>query len=225
MARRRLILMRHAETDYFAEPHIVHSNDTPLTGQGRVQARAAAVVLEGLAFDRVVTSGTLRTMETARIVVGDRFEPIESWAEFREIESGSLASLSSTARNEVFDSFLKGVAAPDSTLFGGETVGELLDRITSTMERLQRDDTWKSILLVSHGVANRAILSWALMNGKKKVLFGNLEQAFACINIVDFIDHDLVVRLSNYCPYDPLFGDDQRTTMERLRAQFRDSGS
>jgi broad specificity phosphatase PhoE len=220
MTRRRLFLVRHAETEYFTDPRTLHDQSTPLTANGRTQARAVADTLADIRFDRVITSGTVRTIETARIITAGAGENFETWSDLREIESGSPADLSPQEVNAVFSGFLKGVEKEESTLFGGETVGDLLDRVRSALERLRSGEGWNVALAVLHGVVNRAVLSWALTNGKQKVLFGNIEQASACINIIDLGDDDAVVRMVNYTVYDPVHANDHKTTMEHLLGKF-----
>src|SRR5207248_548314 len=80
-ARRRLYVMRHAQVRYFQG---VHPEQVVLTDEGRRQAEAAAEELSAIRFDRVVTSGLARTLETAGIVARGA-EP-EHRYELREIE-------------------------------------------------------------------------------------------------------------------------------------------
>jgi probable phosphoglycerate mutase len=61
------------------------------------------------------------------------------------------------------------------------------------------------------------VLSYALTG--ERVFLGNLEQAPACINVVD-VGPGFVVRALNYTPYDPLHGTGRSTTMERLLQQY-----
>src|SRR6476620_845489 len=91
--RRRLYLMRHGEVNYFeqgrpAPPEGVHLNE-----QGRAHAAAAALALADISFDRVVTSGLPRTLETAAIVLGARTPVVEIVPELREIRGGRLADI------------------------------------------------------------------------------------------------------------------------------------
>ena len=44
-------------------------DDVALTPEGRQEVHAAAAMLDEIAFDRVITSGLPRTVETARVVV------------------------------------------------------------------------------------------------------------------------------------------------------------
>src|SRR5207248_9816818 len=86
--RRRIYLMRHAEVRYFEG---VHPEQVVLTERGRVQAESAAAELRDVAFDRVVTSGLERTLETARIVAPG-LDPESRYA-LREIESGDISDV------------------------------------------------------------------------------------------------------------------------------------
>ncbi|HEX7582539.1 MAG TPA: histidine phosphatase family protein, partial [Gaiellaceae bacterium] len=63
--RRRIYLMRHAQVRYFG---VLDPEQVVLTEDGRRQAAAAADALAEVTFDRVVTSGLVRTLETASIV-------------------------------------------------------------------------------------------------------------------------------------------------------------
>jgi len=61
--------MRHAQVRYFEG---LDPEEVVLTEEGRRQAAAAAEALAGVTFDRVVTSGLARTLETAAIVAPGR---------------------------------------------------------------------------------------------------------------------------------------------------------
>jgi hypothetical protein len=52
------------------------------------------------------------------------------------------------------------------------------------------------------------------------MFLGTLEQAPACINVVDVGD-DWIVRAVNATPYDPAHRRTRSTTMEELWSQFR----
>jgi broad specificity phosphatase PhoE len=68
--RRRIYLLRHAEVAYFDEDgQPVAPDKVPLTPAGRHQAEQAGTALAGVRFDRVLTSGLPRTVETAHLVL------------------------------------------------------------------------------------------------------------------------------------------------------------
>jgi broad specificity phosphatase PhoE len=216
VTRRRLYLMRHAQVAYFDETgRPTDPDDAPLTEEGREQARAAAAVLAGLRFDRVVTSGLPRTLETARLVAPD-CEP-ESWPELVELRGGRLADIPEDELESAFTGAFRAVVPETTSFLGGETIGALFDRVLPAMERLLADATWDTVLAVLHGGVNRAILSHALLD--RRLFLGNFEQAPACINVLD-VGSDWVVRAVNVAPYDLVHAAGRSTAMERLLEQY-----
>jgi probable phosphoglycerate mutase len=216
VTRRRLYLMRHAHVSYFENGQPLRPDLVPLTPEGRKQARAAGELLAGIAFDRVLTSGLPRTVETARIVVPGR-EP-EAWPDLREIESGRLVEIPEDELEAAFVGAWRDVVPEQARFLGGESIAELLDRVLPAVDRLLADPGWDVALAVLHGGVNRAILSHALTG--ERVLLGNLEQAPACINVVD-VGGDWIVRAVNHTPYDPAHLRGRLRTMEELWQEFK----
>ena len=105
--------MRHARVAYFEDGRPLRPDLVPLTDEGLEQARAAATVLDGVGFDRVITSGLPRTLETAGIVAPNK-EP-ESWPELREIESGRLGDIPDDELERAFVETWRGVV-PEAAL-------------------------------------------------------------------------------------------------------------
>ena len=215
MQRRRLYLMRHAQVRYFdgVDPeHVV------LTEDGRAQAEAAATALKDVRFDRVVTSGLERTLETARIVAPER-EPEARYA-LREIESGDIRGLQPDEVQAMMTAAFRGVVPPETRFLGGETIGGFVDRVIPELEELQAAEDWDVMLLVLHGAVNRAILSQALTG--ERVFLGAFEQSPGCINVLDVgADGRWVVRGVNHIPYDPAHVHAPRlTTMEHLWQEY-----
>jgi probable phosphoglycerate mutase len=209
--------MRHADVAYFdADGRPMRPADVTLTPVGREQARAAAALFEGVRFDRVVTSGLARTIETARLVAPG-YE-LESWPELREVESGRLSEIPADELEEAFLGAFRGRLPEERRFLGGETIGALLDRVLPALDRLLADTEWDVVLAVLHGGVNRAILSHALTG--ERAFLGGFEQAPGCINVVDVGD-DWIVRAVNVTPADLLHRDTRKTTMEELFAQYR----
>lgn len=207
--------MRHAHVAYFADGRPLRPEAVPLTDLGREQARAAAAALAAVRFDRVVTSGLPRTLETAAIVA-PQAEP-ESWPELREIESGRLDAIPEDELERAFVEAWRDVVPEDARFLGGESVGSLLDRVLPAVDRLLADPGWDVVLAVLHGGVNRAILSYALTGGR--AFLGNLEQSPGCINVLD-AGGDWVVRAVNVAPSDLAYRARLRT-MEELWQEFR----
>ena len=216
MSRRRLYLMRHAEVAYFdADGRPFHADDVPLTTEGIAQAHAAAEALRGIRFDRLITSGLARTVDTARIVAPE-LEP-ERWPELRELTGGRLEDIPEDELELAFTHAFRARVPLDTHFLAGETVGSMIDRALPAIERLIADESWDAALAVLHGGVNRAILSFGLTG--ERMYLGGFEQAAACINILDIGD-DWIVRAVNYTPYDPVHAAGRSTTMERLLHQY-----
>jgi broad specificity phosphatase PhoE len=209
--------MRHGRVAYFEDGRPLDPVAVPLTTEGREQARAARELVDGIEFDRVITSGLRRTVETAAIVAPD-LEP-EEWPELREIESGRLADIPEDELERAFLDAWRDVVPEETPFLGGETIASLLDRVLPAVERLLADPEWDVVLAVLHGAVNRAILSHALTGGR--LFLGNLEQSPGCVNVLDVGDADWVVRAVGITPLDPAHRHGRLRTMEELWAEFR----
>jgi len=208
--RRRLYLMRHGAVSYFgADGRPVDPDAVSLNHEGRAQAEAARALLEGVAFDRVLASGLPRTLETARIVAPD--SALEEWLELRELRGDRLSGIPHDELESEFVHAFRGVVPNDKRFLGGETVGELFDRVLPALERLLADASWDTTLAVLHGAVNRAILSFALTG--ERMFLGHFEQAPGCVNVLD-VGEEWIVRAVNVAPLDLLHTSSRLTTME-----------
>ncbi len=226
--RRRVYLMRHGSVTYFdAAGKPVLPEMVPLNEQGRTQASAAGRVFadHAVRFDRVIVSGLPRTVETATRVLAETGQQIalEEWPDFVEIRGGKLAAIPDAALKEAFTGAFEGIAPEHKRFLGGESIGELMDRIHPAVDRLRADTEWDTVLLVLHGGVNRAILSYALSG--QRLFMGNIAQTAGCINVLDVGQDpaDWVVRVVNYSPPSQLQAESRGTTMEALFHQYRRS--
>ena len=88
MTLRRIILLRHGQTDYNVAGRMQGHLDSVLTAVGREQATAAAPVLAGLGPDRVVSSDLSRAVDTAEVVGAACGLPVKFDARLRETHLG-----------------------------------------------------------------------------------------------------------------------------------------
>jgi len=224
--RRRIFLMRHGDVTYFdATGRAIDPDSVPLNERGREEASAAGreFAAQNVHFDKVIVSGLPRTVETARRVLAEtgRNVEIDVWPEWEEIRGGKLSQLPSADTERAFLSVFDGVVPEHTAFLGGETIGELLDRVLPPVQRLRDDTSWDTVLLVLHGGVNRALLSHAITGGGR-AFFGHLSQATGCINALDIggNHHDWVIRALNHSPPSPLHASVRNTTMELLYQQF-----
>ena len=228
--RRRIFLMRHGSVTYFdAAGKPVLPETVPLNEQGRMQTTAAGRVFAdaGIRFDRVIISGLPRTVETAARVLAETGQDItpEQWPELVEIKGGRLADIPQAELRDAFIGAFEGVAPEHKRFLGGESIGELMDRIHPAIDRLRADPEWDTVLLVLHGGVNRAILSYALTG--QRLFLGNLAQTAGCINALDVGSdpQDWVARIINYSPPSVLQAESRGTTMEALFHQYQQGRS
>jgi len=223
--RRRLLLMRHGAVDYFdAQGRPYPPDDVPLTAQGVTQARAmgAALAASGIRIDRALTSGLHRTHETAQHVLeaARPAPPLEHWPDLQEIRGGRLSTIHDDDLRDAFIAVFEGPVPREKRFLGGETIGELIDRVLPALQRLLADKRWDTALLVAHGGVNRALLSWFL-TGRHEFL-GGLAQDAGCLNVIDIgpTPATCVVRVVNFCPLDTLRTETRLSTMEELLQKY-----
>jgi broad specificity phosphatase PhoE len=211
--------MRHGAVAYFDDDgRPLPQDDVPLTAEGREQAEATRELLDGVTLDRVIASGLPRTVQTAALVAPAVV--VESWPELREIMGEKLSSIPPEELEEAFVGAFHGVVPNDKRFLGGETIGELFDRVLPAIERLVADPEWDTALVVAHGAVNRAILSHALTG--ERMFLGRFEQAPGCLNVLDVGEGDeWIVRSVNVAASDLVHRSTRLTTMEQYWAQYR----
>jgi probable phosphoglycerate mutase len=224
--RRRVYLMRHGSVTYFDDSGKPFLPETvPLNPAGLAQADAAGAAFRAarVRFDRVIVSGLPRTVETAQRVLAASGQDIapETWEELHEIRGGRLSTIPTAELRRAFTGAFEGLVDEEQRFLGGESVGEMMDRVHPAIARLRSQDDWDTVLLVLHGGVNCAILSLALTG--QRLFLGGLSQAAGCINALDVGSDpaDWVVRFVNYVPPGPLQPDARATTMEQLFEQYR----
>ena len=216
--------MRHGAVAYFDDDgRPVAPDDVPLTAEGRAQAEAARELLEGVRLDRVIASGLPRTSETAALVAPGH--EVETWPELREITGERFSSIPQEELEAAFVGAFHGVVPNDKRFLGGETIGELFDRVLPALDRLVGDEGWDTALVVAHGAVNRAILSYALTG--ERMFLGRFEQAPGCLNVLDVGGEaaapEWVVRAVNVAAGDLVHRSTRLTQMEQYWARVRAS--
>jgi glucosyl-3-phosphoglycerate phosphatase len=86
---RRVVLLRHGQTDYNVAGRMQGHLDSMLTAVGHEQAAAAAPVIAGLAPDRIISSDLRRAVDTAEVVGAACGLPVKFDSRLRETHLGS----------------------------------------------------------------------------------------------------------------------------------------
>jgi len=172
----RLVLCRHAAS-----------------GDARGTAELAAA-LEELDVAAVYTSPLVRAAETARaIAVPHGLAPVIR-KDLREIELGEVDGLQFEEYPPELQEAL--LATPATVRFpGGESYEELRVRVVATLEGLAVDHDGHTVVAVSHAGAIRAALATWLSVAPGASF--RIDQSFAAVNVVDWLDGVPFVRLVN----------------------------
>jgi broad specificity phosphatase PhoE len=172
----RLVLCRHAQP-----------------GDTR-EAESLAAALAPIALAAVYTSTLSRAVETARFVAeAHALEPVEV-AELREIDLGEVDGL---AFDEFPADLRRGLLEQPLTVRfpGGETYEELRGRVVAALDRIVASHPGDVVAVVSHAGAIRAALATWLRIAEDA--FFRIDQRFASVNVVDWVDGVPLVRLVN----------------------------
>lgn len=159
MRVRRLVMLRHGQTEFNADSRMQGQLDTELSDLGRAQAVAAADVLAKRRPLLIVSSDLRRAYDTA-VTLGDKAnEPVRVDARLRETHLGDWQGLSHTEVD---------ASAPGARLawrddatwapHGGESRIDVADRSVPLVEELLAeqpdwgvDDAQRPVVLVAHG--------------------------------------------------------------------------
>jgi broad specificity phosphatase PhoE len=159
----KLYFARHGQTDGNASNgKVAMEYDEPLNKIGVEQAEDLAKKLKGIQFDAIASSPLMRTLQTAEIINKNHNLPIkldDSWA---ELKANSYIDVN--VWQDLFD-FDKNVQIENS-----ETVKDFFSRIYGAIDKLKREYSDQTVLVVSHGGPQHALYAYA----HKLPLTGNL---------------------------------------------------
>ncbi len=185
----RLFLIRHGATQLTAEDRFSGAENVFLSEEGHAQAERLALRLADDNIAAVYASPLDRTMETARVIAEPHQLPIIPRPGLEEIHHGHWEGLS---RKEVEAQFPEEYASWESDPFtfapeGGESGISVLARALPVVREIVVNHTDKNIVVVSHKATIRLILS-SLLGFDERGYRDRLDQAPACLNILDFRD-------------------------------------
>jgi len=185
----RLYLVRHGATPLSAEDRFSGAANVFLSDQGRFQAEQLAQRLADDDITAIYASPLDRTMETANIIAKHHMITPIAKDGLREISHGHWEGLS---RKEVEDSFPEEYAAWESDPFtfapkDGESGISVLARALPVIREVVVGNKDGNVLVVSHKATLRLIIS-SLLGFDARGFRDRLDQAPACLNILDFKD-------------------------------------
>ncbi|MEJ3652710.1 histidine phosphatase family protein [Actinomycetes bacterium KLBMP 9759] len=155
MTLRRLVLLRHGQTDYNVAGRMQGHIDSMLTDSGRTQAAAVAPEIARLAPDRIISSDLKRAVDTADVVAAATALPVKLDARLRETHLGEWQGRTVADIERTWPGAIAvwrsdpGWAPP-----GGESRLEVVRRSRPVVEELDdefADGPDTCVVLVAHG--------------------------------------------------------------------------
>lgn len=151
----RLCLIRHGQTDWNLEGRYQGQSDVPLNQNGLVQAESLIENLDGRTFAAIYSSDLTRARQTAepiakRLGIQVRLEP-----RLREINQGEWEGvLVEDIKARYAEIWSQRTVDPASVRPpGGETVGEVAERVHAALDDIARLHPGGIVLVVSHGLS------------------------------------------------------------------------
>jgi phosphoserine phosphatase len=183
---KRILLVRHGETEWNRTHRFQGRSDTPLNENGIRQAKAMAVMLKDESLTTVYASPLCRALETARLI--KVYHPLPLLIEeegFIEMDLGEFDGMASKEWATQYPDFMKSWWEDPGKLKmpGGECLEQVQDRALHALDRIIASHPENSTILVcSH---NFVILS-LLCHAKKMSLngFRELRQANGAVSII-----------------------------------------
>jgi probable phosphoglycerate mutase len=185
----RLLLIRHGATTLSAEDRFAGAVDVLLSDEGRAQATLLAKRLASVKLAAVYASPLARTVETARLIAAPHDIAPTLTADLREIAHGRWEGL---RRSEVEERFADEYAAWEADPFtfapeGGETGLAVMSRALPVIREIVIRHSGENVAIISHKATIRLLLC-SLLGIDARGYRDRLDQAPACLNIVDFRD-------------------------------------
>ncbi len=145
----RLLLIRHAQTEWNIQRRFQGHGDSPITEEGQEQLQRLKSRLAGLEFDVVYSSDLRRTMETSKMLSGK--QRVEE-PRLRERGVGILEGLNleqiMAEHAEAFRAFRSG--DKDHQIEGGESLQIALNRAWTFLEEMPEKHPGAELAAVSH---------------------------------------------------------------------------
>lgn len=195
--RTRLFMVRHGETTASSEFRYIGHKDVDITENGIAQMNKLKDRFKNEDITALYSSDLIRAKKGAEIIAHYHDLKPKAYKEFREINLGIWEGLTADEIRgrypEEYQLRLQNLA--DCAIKGGESFKDLQLRVMKKLKVILNELKGKNIVLVAHGGVNRVILFDALNLDLQ--LLPRIDQAYGCLNIIDYYEDGPVVKLVN----------------------------
>jgi alpha-ribazole phosphatase len=193
----RLIFIRHGEPKEETQGKCYGSLDIGLSPAGQRQIEAKLAAIRNFKAEALYASPLKRALESA--AVAGTLLGLETTIspELREINFGSFEGRSYQEIERLYpDEYRTWMENPTGIQFPqGESFSDVKGRVLRFKDSLLSNHPGETVVLVAHGGANRIILAEAM--GIPDCMIFRIDQAYAAVNIVDYLRESPIVRMVN----------------------------
>lgn len=159
-----IYLTRHGETVWNQEGRLQGSKDSQLTEVGERNAILLGERLADIDFNRIYSSSSGRALKTAQLICQKRDIPIETIENLKEIyfgewEGKTQLEIDKQFKNQ-YHAFWNTPHNYDHLPHKAESLRDFKSRIEQALEQILETNSDGNILIVTHGVVIRAMMSY-----------------------------------------------------------------
>lgn len=160
MAVKKVILIRHGETDYNRDRRLQGALPVPLNKNGRLQAEALGDVLCHYSIDAIFSSSLLRAQQTAELIAQQIEKPVHLDPRLHEVLLGKFQGLTMTQVKQQFPEEYRMWRSGDMTYAIPEGESRLMvqKRMAMAWQEIVASDQYKTVAMISHGSALKILL-------------------------------------------------------------------
>ena len=192
----RLLLVRHGETEWNETARCQGSSDISLSATGFQQVEALKRRLVKERIDAIYSSDLKRAVHTAQIIALEHNTELVTCRELREIDFGEFEGLTFEEIKQRYPhSNWWTVQDAEEKLPRGESVSQLVSRVSQFVARLRGYTGGETILVVAHGGSLRALLCLLLGLGLEH--WWRIRLDSASLTVVETYSEGAVLSLLN----------------------------
>lgn len=199
----KIYLTRHSQTLWNQEKRLQGRLDSPLTKQGKDNAKALYAYINDKRFDAIYSSPILRAYQTAQIIFPHQTiiqEPLLMEMNFGDFEGCFISKLA----NEKLYYQLWHEPENFTCIPHGESYEEVMSRADQFIQQIKKHNVQDCIFVITHGMFFIVLL--ARMLGYKKKDFTKLNQKVVegcSLTCVNYENGEFTLEFYNECSYLP----------------------
>jgi len=181
----KIYLIRHGETNFNkSDKDWGQNKEEELNDRGIRQTNKLTERLKAIKFDKLISSDLKRALQTSEILSKAINLEIIQDNRLQEYDPGEVDPSSDKWIEKYKRMLESGISKYDIRPFGGENIWDLIKRVKSFIDDLEKENG--VIAIVTHSGVNVAFIN--LSQGKEKNEFINIKQDNTCINILEFYE-------------------------------------